>query len=174
MILGTVALSWGALARSSELTAETQEDVKSRFKVEDIRSFRLPSGSIYAVVGHNPEIGLVSDTWFGAFETERQFRDVLEFICERFEEGGISLWLADLRFLNASFMHSDRWLAEVVFPRALAAGLRREAVVLPNYRGAPADYDVFGSASSALKKITDGRVRGFHDIDEAQAWLMDG
>ncbi|WP_420403256.1 hypothetical protein [Nisaea sp.] len=151
---------------------ETRADVRSLFSIVDIREFRLPSGRVYAVVGQNPEIGLISDTWFGGFETEQQFRTVLEFICERFEQGGFRLWLADLRFLNSGFQHSDAWLAEHVFPRVIAGGLTREAVVLPGYQGAPAEYDVFGSASSALKKITDGRVRGFDDIDAARAWLL--
>lgn len=153
---------------------ETQADVKSLFSVVDIREFRLPSGQIYAVVGHNPEIGLISDTWFGGFEAEHQFRAVLEFICERFEQGGFHLWLADLRYLNSGFQHSDAWLAEEVFPRVIAGGLTREAVVLPSYKGAPPEYDVFGSASSALRKITDGRVRGFDNIDAARTWLLDG
>jgi hypothetical protein len=32
---------------------------------------------------------------------------------------------------------------------------------------------VFGSASSALRKITDGRVRGFTDLEEAKDWLFE-
>jgi len=58
-------------------------------------------------------------------------------------------------------------------PRAIAAVLQREAVVVPSYQGAPPDYDVFCSASSALRRITDGRVRSFSDIDEAKAWLFE-
>ncbi|MFN4764792.1 hypothetical protein ACKGJN_16810, partial [Gillisia sp. Q332] len=112
-------------------------------------------------------------TWLGGFGTEAEFRQVLEFICERFETGNYIFWLADLRFLNSAFFHSEAWLAETVFPRAIAAGLQREAVVVPTYQGAPRGYDVFGSASSALGRITDGRVRGFSDVEAAKAWVFE-
>lgn len=155
-------------------SARTREDVKAAFSVEDLRLFRTADGKAYAIVGHSPDHRLIADTWVGGFGTEGEFRRVLEFICERFEAGGYSFWLADLRHLNSGFLHSDAWLAEHVFPRTIAAGLQREAVVVPSYQGAPPAYDVFGSASSALRKITDGRVRGFTDIDEAKAWLFEG
>lgn len=153
--------------------AKTQSDVKTTFSVKDLEVFRTADGNAYAIVGHSPATRLITDTWLGAFDTEAEFRQVLEFICTRFETGDYSYWLADLRFLNSGFHHSDTWLAEYVFPRVLAAGLQREAVVLPTYRGAPADYDVFGSASAALQKITDGKVRGFTDLEEAKQWLFE-
>lgn len=153
--------------------AGTRNDVKATFSVEDLRRFRTSDGKTYAIVGHSPDLRLVTDTWLGGFGTEAEFRRVLEFICECFETGDYAFWLADLRFLNSGFFHSDTWLAETVFPRTIAAGLQREAVVLPSYQGAPPNYDVFGSASSALRKITDGRVRSFTDLDQAKAWLFE-
>jgi len=153
--------------------AMTREDVTATFSVEDLHVFRTTEGKAYAIVGHSPANRLITDTWVGGFDTEAEFRRVLEFICDLFERGGYCFWLADLRFLNSSFFHSDAWLAEYVFPKAIAAGLQREAVVVPTYQGAPPDYDVFGSASSALRKITDGRVRGFTDLDVAKDWLFE-
>lgn len=155
-------------------SARTRDDIKAAFSVEDLRLFRTADGNAYAIVGHSPDHRLITDTWVGGFGTVAEFRQVLEFICERFEAGGYSLWLADLRYLNSGFLHSEAWLAESVFPRTIAAGLQREAVVLPTYLGAPPAYDVFGSASSALKRITDGRVRGFTDIETAKTWLFEG
>lgn len=154
--------------------AQTRSDVKATFSVEDLQAFRTVEGQTYAIVGHSPVNRLITDTWIGAFDTEAEFRRVLEFICERFETGHYSYWLADLRFLNSGFFHSDAWLAEHVFPRTIAAGLLREAVVMPSYQGAPAAYDVFGSASAALRRITDGTVRGFTDIEKAREWLFEG
>lgn len=154
--------------------ARTRDDVKATFSVEDLRLFRTADGNAYAIVGHSPVHRLITDTWLGGFGTEAEFRRVLEFICERFETGDYSFWLADLRFLNSGFHHSEAWLAESVFPRTIAAGLQREAVVVPTYQGAPPDYDVFGSASSALRRITDGRVRSFDDIEKAKEWLFEG
>ncbi|MEQ9490676.1 MAG: STAS/SEC14 domain-containing protein [Alphaproteobacteria bacterium] len=151
----------------------TRNDIRVEFSVEDLRVFRGgKTNQPYAIVGHNPYSGLLTDAWVGGFDTEQEFRAVLEFIIEQFETGGYSYWLVDLRHLNTGFFHSDTWLAETAFPKAIEAGLVREAVVLPPYRGAPPDYDVFGSASAALRKITDGRVRGFTDIAEARKWLF--
>lgn len=152
--------------------ARTRGDVSTTFSVEDLQVFRTAEGTAYAIVGHSPAHRLITDTWVGGFGTEAEFRRVLEFICERFETGDYAFWLADLRFLNSGFFHSEAWLAESVFPRVIAAGLQREAVVVPSYQGAPPDYDVFGSASSALRRITDGRVRGFSDLEEARDWLF--
>jgi hypothetical protein len=154
--------------------AKTRSDVEATFSVEDLRVFRTAAGNAYAIVGHSPANRLIADTWLGAFDTEAEFRRVLEFICDRFEAGGYSYWLADLRFLNSGFFHSDAWLAEYVFPRTIAAGLLREAVVIPTYQGAPAEYDVFGSAFSALRMIVDRKVRGFTDLEEAREWLFEG
>ena len=152
--------------------AKTRGDVSTTFSVKDLQVFRSAEGIAYAIVGHNPDQRLITDTWLGGFSSEAEFRRVLEFICERFESGDYAFWLADLRFLNSGFFHSEAWLAETVFPRVIAAGLQREAVVVPSYQGAPPEYDVFGSASSALRRITDGRVRGFTDLEEAKDWLF--
>lgn len=152
---------------------QTRKDIRVEFSVEDLRVFRgEKNGQTYAIVGHNPKSRLLTDTWFGGFDTVKEFRSVLDFIIEQFECGNYNYWLADLRHLNTGFHHSESWLADTVFPKAIAAGLVREAVVLPTYQNAPADFDVFGSASAALKNITDGRVRGFTDIREAQRWLF--
>lgn len=142
--------------------------------VQELRAFRTAEGGTYALVTHIPEEELIVDTWIGGFRSEQEFQDVLIFICEQFETGAYKYWLADLRLLNSSFFHSAGWLAEYVFPRVLAAGLVREAVVLPEDRGDPSEYDVFGSASAALHQISAGRIRGFDDIDLAKTWLLEG
>jgi hypothetical protein len=57
-------------------------------------------------------------------------------------------------------------------PRVLAAGLKREAIVLPQYRGAPGVYDVFGAASDMREKLPRaGFLKFFEKIDPAMAWL---
>ncbi|MGJ3260279.1 MAG: hypothetical protein ACFE0S_11830 [Rhodospirillales bacterium] len=150
----------------------TAADIKTAFRISDLQGFRNSAGQYYAIVGHNPANRLITDKWLGAVEDEAAFRTVLEFICRHFETGNYSYWLADLRHMSSSLAHSEDWLAEEVFPRVIAAGMTREAVVLPAREDVPPDFDVFGSASAALQKITDGRVRGFQDIDLAKAWLF--
>lgn len=152
--------------------AATKPDIKQKFAISDLRTFRNSNDMTYAIVGHNPDLDLICDTWIGAFDTEADFRQVLEYICECFETGDYRFWLADLRYLTSSFFHSDAWLAAHAYPRAIAAGLEREAVVVPRHVDLPEDYDVFGSASAALRKIADGRCRGFDHLDSAREWLL--
>lgn len=156
----------------SGVRPKTDDDIQDAFAIDDLVVFRNTKDLPYAVVGCNTTTKLITDRWLGGFESVHEFRCVLEFICERFEAFDYRFWLADLRLLNTSFYHSDKWLAHHVFPRAISAGLIREAVVLPSTINEPEKYDVFGSGSSALREITDGRVRGFTDISEARSWLF--
>lgn len=151
-----------------------QNDVLKTFKVAELQTFRLDDGAPYAIVGDNEDLGLITDIWFGSFETQANFRAVLNFICDRFDTGRYQLWLADLRHMTHSFHGAEDWLADYVFPRTIGAGLLREAVVLPPQVDGPRTFDVFGSASAALSKITDGRVVGFDDVERARAWLLEG
>lgn len=137
--------------------------------------FRTEAGEprIYAVVTHDPLLGVISDFWVGDFTDEEGFRAVLAYVAECFEGGGYRYWLADLRFLSTGFAASHRWLIDEMVPRVVAAGLKREAVVLPERRpGLPPAYDVFGDALAALNEIGDARIRGFTDLEEAKRWLL--
>ncbi|PJK27914.1 hypothetical protein [Minwuia thermotolerans] len=150
-------------------------DVAEVFSATELRAFRRGDGRIYTVVGHNPDHRLLTDIWLGGFGSLDNFRAVLDFVCERFECGGYSYWLADLRHLSESFFEAEEYLARTVVPRVMAAGMQREAVVAPALEpGVPQGYDVFGAADTALRRIADGRIRGFTDIAAARAWLLDG
>lgn len=147
---------------------------KSDHQVQAIKTFRLKNGQPFAIVGHNQEQGLVTDLWFGNFETEDNFRRVGTYICEMLQTGDYRYWLADMRHLTQSFYCSEDWLADDVFPCAISAGLERKAMVLSPNRNLPSGFDSYGSASNAIRKITDHRVSAFHDIDRAYGWLLDG
>ncbi|WP_417515532.1 hypothetical protein [Minwuia sp.] len=151
-----------------------QTDVVDRFSVAERRVFRNVDGQTYAVVGHNRELGLLTDIWFGTYGSEDNFRSVLEYMCEQFETGDYRLWLADLRFLSQSFFDAQQYLVEEACPRAIRAGLAREAVVMRPAEDVPEGFNVFGSAHAALQQIADGRVRGFTDMDMAREWLING
>ena len=146
---------------------------KSDIQVAEVRTFRLKSGQPFAIIGHNPQERLITDFWFGNFETEENFRLVGSHVCEMLKTGAYSYWMADMRHLTQSFYCSEDWVAGDLFPRAVSAGLERKAVVLPPNRNLPAGFDSFGSASNAIRKITDHRVSGFHDLDRAYNWLFD-
>lgn len=155
-------------------SASLNPDIAQAFALTELRTFRLSGGSSYALVSHSPEAGLISDFWLGSFGSQAEFRAVLEFIAGEIEAGRYCLWLADLRYMSTGFGDSNEWLVGDLMPRVLKGGLIREAVVLTEDSGVPEGYDVFGSATGALRRIADGRVRGFTDIAAARAWLIGG
>jgi hypothetical protein len=154
--------------------SSTPLDQTSRPSVpfHNLRTFRDKDGHGYAVVAHAPDIHLVTDIWMGAYGPPKNFRAVLDFICETIRQHECRYWLADLRKLNQSLTGHEAWLAEDVTPRVVEAGLIREAVVLPDDPATPERFDAAGSGLEALNRITDGRIRGFKDIDQAWQWLL--
>lgn len=157
------------------IKAQMQPDIADAFGLVELRSFRVPGGITYAVVGHNPGSRLLSDIWFGDFHHEREFQVVLEYIAEQFETGQYDYWLADLRFMASSFHNSHDWLVGTLMPRIFNAGLVREAVVLPTSDvQVPEGFDVLGSATKAIRELSEGVVRGFHNVEKAKAWLVSG
>jgi hypothetical protein len=151
-----------------------QNDVAQAFSVRPDRVFHRKNAQVYAIVGTNPEEGLISDVWFDRYDDPEEFRAVLGHIRTRFEGGGYRYWLADLRFLSTDFSNSEDWLVKELMPAVIGAGLVREAVVLSPGAIESEGADVTATASRALRDIADGRVRGFTDIAVAKRWLFDG
>lgn len=152
---------------------EIEADVSRSFVLEELETFLLPDGMIYAIVAHNRDLRLIHDFWVGDFIDQDAFRAVLSFILDRMRTGGYSLWLADIRHMSKSFMASNEWLVHDVMPKIIDAGLVREAVVMPRGIGLPEGFDVLGAATTALRSIADGRVRGFTDVIAAKQWLLE-
>ena len=151
-----------------------QEDVARAFSMKERRVFTREDGSVYAIVGSNPDLGVVSDVWFGTYDGAVEFRAVLEHVRDLFHAGGYRYWLADLRFMASGFAESEDWLVYELMPAVYFSGLKREAVVLPPDEIDSEGEDAYKTASSALRDLADGRVRGFSDIQLAKRWLLDG
>ncbi|MEQ8806322.1 MAG: hypothetical protein RLN77_00275 [Rhodospirillales bacterium] len=145
---------------------------KADIQIQEVRTFRLKNDQPFAIIGHNPTERLITDFWFGNFETDENFRLVGNHVCEMLQTGTYSYWLADMRHLTQSFYCSEDWVAGDLFPRAVSAGLKRKALVLPPNRNLPTGFDSFGSASNVIRKITDHRVSGFHNLERAYGWLF--
>lgn len=115
---------------------------------------------------------VISDVWIGRYGSDSNFTAVLEYNCEMIETKRYDLWLADLRQLNQSFYQFDDWLSGHVFSRTVAAGLKKEAVVVPDHRNSPPEFDAAGAGYIAHRKTQDDRIRMFTDIGEAETWLV--
>lgn len=154
--------------------AAIQPDIAQAFSVKAERLFHRRNAQVYAIVGTNPDLQVVSDVWFDQFDNQDEFRSVLSYICDLFRTGRYRFWLADLRFLASDFAPSEHWLVTTLMPAVIDAGLEREAVVLPDTTVREEGQDVYATASHALQVLSDGRVRGFTDIALARRWLLHG
>ncbi len=63
---------------------EIQDDVQREFQVKELCSFRKTRGETFAVVGDNADMRLISDVWFGSFDSQEDFRLVFEFLLDQF------------------------------------------------------------------------------------------
>jgi hypothetical protein len=77
-----------------------------------------------------------------------------------------SRWLFDGRDMNAIKPSELRWITEVWLPRALAAGLRVAAIVMPTSGKAMNNID--DMAKAAENEI---EVRYFSSVENARQWL---
>ncbi|HEY8797820.1 MAG TPA: STAS/SEC14 domain-containing protein [Candidatus Dormibacteraeota bacterium] len=77
-----------------------------------------------------------------------------------------SRWLVDGREMKATKQSDQEWINENWLPRALEAGLRVAAIVMPNSAAAKINLD--DMASAAEDKI---EVRYFSTVEKARQWL---
>lgn len=129
------------------------------------KEFKKENGVLYAQVSIDRQRAILQDTWLGGFDTQENFRKVLSFIASQIEEQKIVGWLADLREMEGYFDESSEWLSQELMPRAINAGLLKEAIVLPK--------NVFArlSTKETVLKIQDFELRQFHNYSQAEKWL---
>jgi SpoIIAA-like len=77
-----------------------------------------------------------------------------------------SRWLVDGRDMHAIKPSHQEWITENLLPRALAAGLRVAAIVIP--RDAEAMMNIDDMAKAADDEID---VRYFSTVEKAREWL---
>ena len=154
--------------------AKLHQDIFTAFSVKTDRVFTRETGQIYAMVGKNEELRVISNVWFNEFDTQKQFRQVLQHVFDLFSDGEYLFWLSDLRFLTSDSSESNDWSANKLTPAMFNAGLVREAVVVPEGAIDQEGQDTFINAADGVREMADGRVRSFSDIQKARRWLLSG
>jgi hypothetical protein len=94
---------------------------------------------------------------------------VLEAGLQGLTEHGGSRWLADCSNMKAIKQSDQDWIVGEFFPRALAAGLRRIALVIPKNGLAITTVDQLMQRLPAAKV----GVAYFPTVAEARSWLME-
>lgn len=155
-------------------TPAIQSDVRRAFLMRERRVFERGNKQIYAIVGANPEMGVVSEVWFGEHETSSEFRDVLVHVLDLIRSENLRYWLIDLRFRLPDFHRERDWLVDHLIPAAIEAGLVRAAAVLSETSPTKEGEDLSNTLFSMLAGAGAGYFRGFTDIDFAKRWLLEG
>lgn len=120
----------------------------------------------YMTVECDPEAGIVQHVMH-RFVVSDVFRQGLELGLGLMQEHGATRWLSDDRRNGTLSADDSEWAANVWRPKAVALGLERWALVLPEA--------VFGGMR--LRRIVERErrsglnVEAFTDPDEARRWL---
>ncbi|MDF3071130.1 MAG: uncharacterized protein K0R38_6731 [Polyangiaceae bacterium] len=113
-----------------------------------------------------PELAAMINTWSGFLKGEA-YRGRMERILELVAEHGIDRVLADVSRIRSLIAEDRVWTNEVWAPRAVAAGVRAMAVVLPQ--------NVFAQlgVTHVVEKLGEVRIltAQFDDALDAQRWL---
>lgn len=112
------------------------------------------------------ELGALVNTWTGFLKGE-EYRALMNQAVEMLQRHGISKVLADVSQLRPLVPEDMSWTTEDWAPRAVAAGMREMAVVLPR--------NVFAqlSVTRVVENLGDERIvtAQFDDVRNALAWL---
>jgi stage II sporulation SpoAA-like protein len=131
----------------------------------------------YAVYFNRSGVAVVTwDPTLRAVYTEAQgwsdpseMAAVLEAGLQALTEYGGSRWLADGRNMKDVKRSDQDWIVQEFFPRALAAGLKRIALVIPKSVVAMKTVDQLVQRLPAAKV----EVAYFPTVDEARSWLTE-
>jgi hypothetical protein len=130
--------------------------------------FRKENGKIYATIGIDEELNAVVDVWEGYFGSIENFNKVLLRMTEILEERHYPYWLADLRNLEGPFTASSAYIVNEIVPRLMKAGLKREAIVLPENLFAET------SVKDTVQVLSNRNLRLFNNYQKARNWLKNG
>jgi hypothetical protein len=119
-----------------------------------------------ATVWYHPEGGIVHH-FFKRPTRDAAFRQVLEVGLEQMIEHGATKWLSDERNNSALTPEDSQWIIDEWVPRALEAGWRHWAIVLPDYVVGKMDMALY----IATRRQMGTNVYVFTDPAEALEWL---
>jgi hypothetical protein len=112
----------------------------------------------------DPATRCVFGEWKG-FASGDEYRQALEAGLALLAQHRTSRWCADLREFKTATADDQRWTDTEWFPRAVKAGMRRLAVVLPESVIAQL------AVQRQVTQVGDVESRFFASVPEAKAWL---
>ena len=101
------------------------------------------------------------------FARSKDFRLGLEKGLELVKKKATGKWLADMRNMGVLSQADQNWSNEDWFPRALAAGINRMALIVPSSTLSKMAVDAIMSKVEG----TDLETAYFDDVEKAKKWL---
>jgi hypothetical protein len=101
------------------------------------------------------------------FTPSVEFRRSGEKIIELARQYGCSRLLSDVRTAKVFAVEDQQWLTQDWTPRAMAAGLKYHAIIVPESTLARLGFDAFRSKVTSLGYT----MRYFADIEAAKEWF---
>ena len=127
----------------------------------------------YVTLYWNPSLRAVG-TWFrpadfgDGWDGVSTIQQALEGGLELIREHGATRWIADTREMPVMPAEAQEWTATNWWPRALDAGFRWLAILLPQSTMTKLAIDESVAPSN---ESPDSETRYFGDVDQAKAWL---
>jgi hypothetical protein len=120
-----------------------------------------------AVVTWNPTFRAVSIDWQG-WADSNELAELHEAALRALSEHHGSRWLSDSRNMKVIKQADQDWINQNFFPRAMAAGLRRVAIVIAKSALAMMNVDQMAARVPDDNKL---QIAYFGSVDEAGSWL---
>lgn len=128
----------------------------------------------YAKIRWNEAFQCVETEWLG-FVFGEAYREVVNVVLELHHHKRSSRNLADMRLAAVIVEDDARWLLEAWIPRAMALGVRRNAVVVPASVVGQIQLDQMDKKGARkLRQELGMKHMHFQDLDEARRWLKEG
>ncbi len=126
-----------------------------------------------AVVDWDESLKAVTLRWKG-FAYGEALQTILLKVVEILAEKKSSIFLSDARSMRILNQDDQDWIAKVWLPKAMAAGLKWEAVVMPGSQFARNSVDQTVSKARVVKpQNLPFNIDYFETVEEAKDWLKD-
>jgi len=114
--------------------------------------------------------GIFTDTWYGIPLDSELIHVMDTYYCPLVEQSRATKKLCDLRGFERGFDPINDWYVAEFLPKLRAAGIRYNAVVLPNDIFVQISGELFEEEAKAQGEVIVNRL--FGDVDKALEWLQ--
>lgn len=139
--------------------------MENKFKITE---FKNEQGHVYFELGYDPTTNWGLTNWIGYLPVE-YIKTGAEAMIDLIKKHNIKNWLDDNREIEGAWDEANDWIASSWMPRAIEAGLRKFAIIVPDdiFSQVSSDFMADNAKGTALDMIN------WKTEDEARNWLAE-